>query len=292
MHPAVWYRGWTAGVMMSVPMTVVQFGGASGFERAFLGFGDLVSPRSSATARARGEPPPPPTPSLARSLASALLAGACSGALVQPLDVAMIQQQKFGGSLSATAARVTRSPTAWTRGVWLTIAREAFYSCGYLCAVPHVRAAAAPWFAGGSSEARLRGDGAAFRAAVASGSLAAVVTQPLDVVKTIMFNRAEAGRGGRRGGGGGPVGGGGRRMGCLRWDGVLRDGGDAREGGGRAGVLARALAAGRAHRRGDAHTQSHRRPRGEGDRGVARGTGGGGVGRGGGGGVSHSKTTR
>ena len=99
MHPAVWYRGWTAGVMMSVPMTVVQFGGASGFERAFLGFGDLVSPRSS------GDPPPPPTPSLARSLASALLAGACSGALVQPLDVAMIQQQKFGGSLSATAAR-------------------------------------------------------------------------------------------------------------------------------------------------------------------------------------------
>ena len=80
--------------------------------------------------------------------ASALLAGACSGALVQPLDVAMIQQQKFGGSLSATAARVTRSPAAWARGVWLTIAREAFYSCGYLCAVPHVRAAAAPWFAG------------------------------------------------------------------------------------------------------------------------------------------------
>ena len=58
MHPAVWYRGWTAGVMMSVPMTVVQFGGASGFERAFLGFGDLVSPRSSGATPSAPDPFP------------------------------------------------------------------------------------------------------------------------------------------------------------------------------------------------------------------------------------------
>ena len=289
MHPAVWYRGWTAGVMMSVPMTVVQFGGASGFERAFLGFGDLVSPRSS------GDPPPPPTPSLARSLASALLAGACSGALVQPLDVAMIQQQKFGGSLSATAARVTRSPAAWTRGVWLTIAREAFYSCGYLCAVPHVRAAAAPWFAGGSSEARLRGDGAAFAfAAVASGSLAAVVTQPLDVVKTIMQSnigprRVAAGGGGGAaarcvgGGGGGGVFDG---LGYFETAATL-----AREEGARA--FWRGLAPRGARIVGATLILSHVDDRaGRAIEAWREERGAGGVGRGGGGGVSHSKTTR
>ena len=35
LNPAVWYRGWTAGVLMGVPMTFVQFGTARRLERLF-----------------------------------------------------------------------------------------------------------------------------------------------------------------------------------------------------------------------------------------------------------------
>ena len=76
------------------------------------------------------------------------------GAVINPLDVCMTQQQKFGGSLNETVRRIanteTRTPIGartrggfalFARGAWLTVAREAFYSCGYLASVPSLREA-------------------------------------------------------------------------------------------------------------------------------------------------------
>jgi hypothetical protein len=129
----------------------------------------------------------------ARFLAAGL-AGGVSGLCVQPLDVLMTQQQKFGGSLVDTARRMremsrananananvnenekrrrSRASSPFTRGVRLVVAREAFYSCGYLGAVPLLREA--------------RPDLPFAACAIACGMGAAVLTQPLDTVKTVM----------------------------------------------------------------------------------------------------------
>ena len=186
LNPAVWYRGWTAGVLMCVPMTVVQFGTARRLER-------LLEKRergpegsaADADAEAISVKHAEATLSPAARFAAAWLAGAASGACIQPLDVVMTQQQKFGGSLNETVRRIanteTRTPIGartrggfalFARGAWLTVAREAFYSCGYLASVPSLREA--------------RPDLPLAACAVASGLGAAVLTQPLDTVKTVM----------------------------------------------------------------------------------------------------------
>ena len=192
LNPTVWYRGWTAGVLMCVPMTVVQFGAARRLERLFetkYPHADDASAFGTTTNQTNANTLSPG----ARFLAAGL-AGGVSGLCVQPLDVLMTQQQKFGGSLVDTARRMRemsranananananenktrrRSRASWpfTRGVRLVVAREAFYSCGYLGAVPLLREA--------------RPDLPFAACAIACGMGAAVLTQPLDTVKTVM----------------------------------------------------------------------------------------------------------
>jgi hypothetical protein len=95
MNPAVWYRGWTAGVLIGVPMKVVQFGGSRQLERAIGGSASDVDVLTN--------------PSWSTRVASALLAGAVSGAVINPLDVCMTQQQKFGGSLGGVVSGLVRT---------------------------------------------------------------------------------------------------------------------------------------------------------------------------------------
>ena len=188
LNPAVWYRGWTAGVLMGVPMTFVQFGTARRLERLFekrergpegsAADADADFRKTISVKHSTLSPP-------AARFAAAWLAGAASGACIQPLDVVMTQQQKFGGSLNETVRRIanteTRTPIGartrggfalFARGARLTVTREAFYSCGYLASVPTLREA--------------RPDLPLAACAVASGLGAAVLTQPLDTVKTVM----------------------------------------------------------------------------------------------------------
>lgn len=182
----MWYRGWTAAALMGVPMAVVQFGAARRFELALAPASPTVdadvTDRTGTDIETETHPPLDP----ARRAAAAWLAGACSGALVQPLDLAMIQQQKYGGGLAETAARLVRERGvhAWFRGGALTVAREAFYSCGYLWAVPLAR----EWVRRHHPRVRQTlGDlGEHGLCATMCGVAAAFVTQPLDVVKTVM----------------------------------------------------------------------------------------------------------
>ena len=182
----MWYRGWTAAALMGVPMAVVQFGAARRFELALAPASPAVDADAADRTGTETEPATHPPLDLARRAAAAWLAGACSGALVQPLDLAMIQQQKYGGGLAETAARLARERGfhAWFRGGALTVAREAFYSCGYLWAVPLAR----EWVERDHPRVRQTwGEwGEHALCATTCGVAAAVVTQPLDVVKTVM----------------------------------------------------------------------------------------------------------
>ena len=107
-NPAVWYRGWAAGVLMCVPMTVVQFGASRFLEQAFENRGDASG---AATMSSSGDPPPAASASVpfTTKLTSAWCAGALSAVFVQPLCLCQIQQQKFGGSLVDTGRRLINS---------------------------------------------------------------------------------------------------------------------------------------------------------------------------------------
>ena len=54
MNPAVWYRGWSAGVLIGVPMAVVQFGGSRSLERAITQSAMVFNDSSGGDARAVG----------------------------------------------------------------------------------------------------------------------------------------------------------------------------------------------------------------------------------------------
>ena len=181
LNPAVWYRGWTAATLMCVPMTVVQFGAARHFERLFA----LDAPSGETSLPA------------SRRFAAAWLAGGASGAVINPLYVVMLQQQKFGGSLRAVGSRLLKEHGAgvYTRGIGLTVAREAFYSCGYLAVVPILRNAVRDerpeW------NQRFGETGVLSVCAAVSGLTAAALTQPIDTVKTLM--QSNIGNGARGG---------------------------------------------------------------------------------------------
>ena len=207
MNPAVWYRGWSAGVLIGVPMAVVQFGGSRSLERAF----GSASSFGSSVGDARDDVQRDDVPAhWSTRVASAALAGAVSGAVINPLDVCMTQQQKFGGSLRAVATRLARTHGASvaTRAAWATMAREGAYACGYLCAAPWLRdrldGHAVTMGGGGgrgasngghrsSSSASSSWNG--FVAAASAGAAAGVLTQPVDTVKTLM--QSNLGDGGR-----------------------------------------------------------------------------------------------
>lgn len=194
MNPAVWYRGYTAGVLMCVPMTVVQFGTSRRLERLFASedraddaAAGLADGKKNAETRTRRVVSP------AARFAAAWLAGGVSGLCVQPLDLCMTQQQKFGGSLLDTARRIAKESRTgkpglalFARGARLTVAREAFYGAGYLGAVPSLREA--------------RPDLPLAACAIIAGLGAAVLTQPLDTVKTVMQSNLARPRGAARAG--------------------------------------------------------------------------------------------
>jgi len=125
------------------------------------------------------------------TVSAALVGGCISGLVCGPLELLMIQQQRHGGSLVATASKLlhSRSKTlAFTRGLIPTVVREGAYCCGYLGIAPAMSRMFEELSTGkpmgdtessGGAQARVLG-------ALAGGVFAGVVSHPFDTMKTCM----------------------------------------------------------------------------------------------------------
>lgn len=116
-----------------------------------------------------------------QEMSSALLGGAISAIYTSPVELAMIQQQNFGGSLFSTAGRIVqqRGVVGLTRGFVATASRDGVYTLGLLGILPVLESRFQRWFGLGESSAGVL-------ASCLGGSLCGVASCPLDAIKTCM----------------------------------------------------------------------------------------------------------
>ena len=197
MNPAVWYRGWSAGVLIGVPMAVVQFGGSRSLERAF-GSASFGSSGGDAT---RDDVPA----RWSTRIASAALAGAVSGAVINPLDV-------HDAAAEVRGSLAPWRPLARTHGARSDASRVGHDGEGGSTRAGTLRGAVVegrltdtPCSTWEENAARQTVNGAAsiggnrsswngFVAAASAGAAAGVLTQPVDTVKTLMQSNLGDGR--------------------------------------------------------------------------------------------------
>ena len=109
------------------------------------------------------------------------LGGAISGFICAPMELVMIQQQRFGGSMLEAAGRVVRERGALTlfRGLETSCGREGLFTAGYL--------GMGPVFAEQLVNSYGMSQGTAnFAGAAGAGVIAASLSHPLDTIKTCM----------------------------------------------------------------------------------------------------------
>jgi len=111
---------------------------------------------------------------------SGFMGGALSGLACCPMELVMIQQQRWGGNIVGTPARIVANygVTGLARGMVTSVGREAVFTAGMLGLAPSVQVALEkngvnPYAAGVSG-------------AILSGLVAATISHPLDTVKTCM----------------------------------------------------------------------------------------------------------
>ena len=133
----------------------------------------------------------PATGAMARRIPNDLAAAASAGAVVavlaSPLELIMIQQQRFGGSLLGTARNIALShgvgPRGLFHGVGMCMSRDAIYVGGMLGATPLIQRQLSGSCDGGdsqSSEAVL----ASLAASMMGGAIAGLLSAPFDLIKT------------------------------------------------------------------------------------------------------------
>ncbi len=195
--PRVLYRGIGAALCNEMGQLGLQFGVTGALTR-------LIMPEDA-------------PPSAAAELGAAAGAGAVVALLASPLELVMIQQQRFGGSMAATAYEVIRRHGAFGsglfRGLGLAMARDSIYVGGMLGATPivHRRLVEGGGLAGpalpvaSALEAPAASSGAApagvappsmgsiadaaltsLAASMLGGVIGALLSHPLDVAKTCM----------------------------------------------------------------------------------------------------------
>ena len=137
-------------------------------------------------------------PSAAAELGAAAGAGAVVAVLASPLELVMIQQQRFGGSMAGTCIDLVRQHGAFGsglyRGLGLAMARDSIYVGGMLGATPLIHRKLLEWRGqsagceGGSAAATSEADSAlaSLAASMLGGIIGALLSHPLDVAKTCM----------------------------------------------------------------------------------------------------------
>lgn len=167
LSPRVWYRGTFVSCCCMGSLTGLQFLTSGYFQKIVAG--------SSSEKLTYGQ-----------EVATGFLGGAASGPVCCVLELLMIQQQRFGGTVVGTPARLVRAngPSALVRGFVPSTGREAIYTAGYLGTVPATR----KLMRDGYGLPEWLGD---FIGACGAGLFCAFVSHPLDTVKTCMQGDVE-----------------------------------------------------------------------------------------------------
>ncbi|KAJ1446145.1 mitochondrial carrier domain-containing protein [Pelagophyceae sp. CCMP2097] len=111
---------------------------------------------------------------------AALTGGTLSGIACGPMELVMIQQQRFGGSIFSTPARIVSECGigGLGRGLSMSMGREGCYTAGVLGVCPVLTEALEERGIGGGAGKML--------AAIGAGVLAATLSHPLDTVKSCL----------------------------------------------------------------------------------------------------------
>ena len=182
LDPRLLYRGLTASLLNEVGQLSLQFGVTGALKR--------LVPADSGGA---GE------------VAAAMSAGAVVALLASPIELIMIQQQRFGYGLFGTVSKVVaqHGVRGLTRGLGMAMARDALYVGGMLGATPVCHrwletalastdgsgSGGSGGGGGGAGSGGGGGGGAAVASLVAAmlgGFVGAVLSHPFDVIKTCM----------------------------------------------------------------------------------------------------------
>jgi hypothetical protein len=162
LNPLVLYRGVSVSVMNMAILTGVQFPITGTI--AQLMTGGAERPLSKA-----------------EKIGAGFGGGAISGFVCAPMELIMIQQQRFGASMASAASRVVSEfgVTTLFRGLATSCGREGLFTAGYL--------GLGPVFAGILKESYGMADSTAnFAGASGAGIIAASLSHPLDTMKTCM----------------------------------------------------------------------------------------------------------
>lgn len=169
INPKIIYRGTMASIFNEIQMMGVQFG-ATGLCQSVMRKWSRESTLSS-------------NMSQFADVCAAFLGGVISTVSSSPIELVMIQQQRFGGSLLSTAQRIVQSrgymSEGLMRGYQAGMVREGIYVVGMLGVTPSLQRILV-------EEYGLSRHVAGFYASMAGGLLAALPSHPFDIIKTCM----------------------------------------------------------------------------------------------------------
>ena len=164
LSPKIIYRGTAASIFNEMQMMGLQFGITGFFQKLF------ISEQNQKM-------------TVGQTFISAILGGMIAANAASPVELIMVQQQRHGGTFWNTPARIFREHglglNGIMRGVVPTMLRDSIYVSGMLGVTPLIQAYLMEKHSYSQASA-------SFFGSIAGGVFGAVVSQPVDVVKTCM----------------------------------------------------------------------------------------------------------
>lgn len=176
VNPRIIYRGTGASMYNEMQMMGLQFGLTGVFQKMFMSSNSNKSSNNSDNSIE-------PEMTNGQRLASAMMGGVVSAVFTAPVELVMIQQQQFGGTMIGTPLRVIKtygfSNKGMFRGVLPVILRDSIYVSGLLGVTPIIQRFFIEKY--GMSDIN-----SSICASMVGGMVAAVPSHPLDITKTCM----------------------------------------------------------------------------------------------------------
>ena len=159
------YRGLFASISNMAALTAIQFFGVGLIKQAIVGNEDRALSGSEI-------------------LISAFAGGALSGIVCGPLELTMIQQQRFGLNIINTPTNIIRETGIFgmCRGILPSITREGIFTCGYLGVTPLLNKEISKNDKFNSIPKPIL----QFGCSMSAGLIASGLSHPADTIKTVM----------------------------------------------------------------------------------------------------------